>query len=200
VNFWEESLTAEPPDCQLPIGVQQTRSLEMLPPGGGNGFVQEVSWKRDQTVTFQEKRIISLTETTNAYVWTWQTTLVAQRDVTIISSVWGAAGNCGRSLGYCGLGIRLARDLFDRGQVLPLGTGSGSTPPRVSYVGKYAGRGVEITFQQEPPQANALFVTHWGGNPDFAFLSLGPTNVHPITLKQGQSLQNKYTITVGDVG
>lgn len=199
VNFWEESLTAEPPDCQLPIGIQQTTSLEMLPPAGGNGFVQEVACTRDQYATFQEKRIISMRETPNAYVWTWQTTLVAQRDVIIISSVWGDAGNCGRSLGYCGLGLRLARDLFDEGQVLPVGTRSGSTPTSVSYVGSFVGRRVEVKFEQEPPQYNALFVSHYGGSPAFAFMSLGPTNLHPVALKQGQSLQNRYVVTIADV-
>jgi hypothetical protein len=199
VNFWEESLTSEPPDCQLPIGIQQTTSLEVLPPAGGNGFVQEVLWRRGDTVTFAEKRIISMKQVPKAYVWTWQTTLLARRDVTIISSVWGEAGNCGRSPGYCGLGLRLARDLFTQGQVLPLGTKSGSTPTRVSYLGKFFGRGAEVTFEQDASQRNALFVSSYGGNPDFAFMSLGPTNLHPLMLKAGQSLQNRYVVIVADV-
>src|ERR1043165_9909543 len=40
VTFWEESPAAEPPECPLPIGLQQTTMLEMLPRAGGNGFVQ----------------------------------------------------------------------------------------------------------------------------------------------------------------
>ena len=199
INFWEESLAAEPPDCQLPIGMQQTTMLEMLPPAGGNGFVQEVSWRRNETITFQEKRIISVKEVPRAYVWTWQSTLTARRAVTIISSVWGDAGNCGRSLGYCGLGLRLARDLFTQGQVLPTGIRSGATPARVSYLGRFLGRGAEVIFEQDPHQRNALFVSSYGGQPDFAFMSLGPANLHPITLTSGQSLQNRYVVTVADV-
>jgi Methane oxygenase PmoA len=198
VNFWEESLAAEPADCQLPIGVQQTTELLRLAPADGNGFLQEILWRRDQTVTFQEKRIVVVKETPKAYVWTWQTTLIAKREVTIISSVWGDAGNCGRSPGYCGLGLRLVRDAFQNGQVVPPGTRSGSTPARVSYVGKFLGRGVEVTFEQAATQGNALFLSFYGGNPDFAFMALGPTNLHPLTLKPGQSLECRYVVTVAD--
>src|SRR5215204_4244687 len=55
VNFWEESLAAEPNDCQLPIGVQQTTELLPLRSADGNGFLQTIAWRNDQTVTFQEK-------------------------------------------------------------------------------------------------------------------------------------------------
>ena len=195
VNFWEESLASEPADCRLPIGVQHTTQLEILPPTAGNGFLQEVVWRRDETVTFQEQRFVSVKESPNAYVWTWQTTLTAQREVTIISSVWGDAGNCGRSPGYCGLGVRLVQELFQAGHIVPPGTRSGSTPTRVSYLGRGAG----VTFEQDPSQANALFVSFYGSGPDFAFMSLGPTNLHPLTLKQGQSLQCRYVVTVADI-
>ena len=198
VNFWEESLASEPPDCPLPIGIQQTTQFQVIPPLAGNGFMQEVLWRKGETVTFQEKRFVSMKESANGYVWSWQTTLTAQRDVTIISSVWGDAGNCGRSPGYCGLGLRLARDVFQDGQVLPPGTRSGSTPTRVSYVGKTSGRGAEVTFEQAPAQGNALFVSFYGSGPDFAFMSLGPTNLHPLTLSRGQSLACRYVVTVAD--
>lgn len=198
VNFWEESLSAEPPDCQLPIGVQQTMKFSRLAPAEGNGFSQEIRWRQGQTVTFQEKRIVCVNEMPKAYVWNWQTTLVANRDVTIISSVWGDNGNCGRSLGYCGLGLRLIRDVFQNGQVVPPGTKSGDKPAAVSYVGRYLGKGVEVTFQQQASQANALFVSFYGGNPDFAFMAFGPTNSQPLTLKAGQALECRYVVTVAD--
>src|ERR1043165_6158441 len=38
-----------------------------------------------------------------AYEGKWETKIKAKSNLTIISSVWGENGNCGRSLGYCGL-------------------------------------------------------------------------------------------------
>src|ERR1043165_6324820 len=60
-----------------------------------------------------------------AYAWNWRTRLTAKRNVTIISSVWGENGNCGRSLGYCGLGLRLIRDVFQSAHVEPQDAKSG---------------------------------------------------------------------------
>jgi hypothetical protein len=185
VNFWEEDEANEPDDRKLPIGKQQTRKLEFLSPGNGIGFSQEVLWGTDKMCTFNETRKISLKEAPGAYVWTWQTTLIAARDVEIIKSVWPGPG-------YCGLGLRLAQGLCQNGKVLPPATKSGSIPACVSFQGE----GAEVTFEQ----ANALFVSFYGAvEPGFAFMSLGPTNLRPRTLKQGERLQGRYVITVSDV-
>src|SRR5689334_463431 len=52
--------------------------------------------------------------------------------------------------------------------------------------------------EQPPGQSDALFLAFCGGNPDFAFMSLGPTNLHPITLAAGQALDCRYVVTVRD--
>jgi hypothetical protein len=203
VNFWEESLSAEPSECQLAIGRQQTTTLQPLIPAQGNGFLQEVAWKTGEEITFNETRTITVKEVPGAYAWRWNTKLfaAAASDVTIISSVWGSNGNCGRSLGYCGLGLRLARELFQNAELLPPGIESGSIPTCVSFVGQFAGKGVKVTFEQDVSQANALFVTKYNAfEPgSFAFLSLGPTNLHPRILRPGQMLEGTYIVTVADV-
>lgn len=189
VNFWEESLSAEPPDHQIPIGNQRSAKPQLLPPADGIGFTQEVVWARDIVVSFRETRRISLIAVPGAYVWTWRTTLVAARDVDIIRSVWSMQPG---QIGYCGLGLRLAKDLFRGGTVSPPSAVSGSIPPVVSF----EGNGATVTFAQDTAQANALFVSRYGGDPDFAFLALGPTNLHTRTLKCGDRLDGTYVVTV----
>lgn len=191
VNFWEESLTAEPPEHQIPIGRQRSGKPALLPPADGIGFTQEVVWARDTVITFREIRRISVIAVPGAFVWTWRTTLIAARNVEIIRSVWSMQPG---QIGYCGLGLRLARDLFQGGTVSPPGAVSGSIPPSVSFQGK----GAAVTFAQDAQQANALFVSFYGGNPDFAFLALGPTNLQPRTLAQGERLDGTYIVTVAD--
>jgi Family of unknown function (DUF6807) len=189
VNFWEENKKQEPDYRQLPIGRQRNTKLERLPPSEGNGFTQQVCWERegDGAVTFHETRRISVKKASQAYVWTWQTTLTAARDVEIIKSVWDGPG-------YCGLGLRLIQDLFEGGTVVPRGTGNGSTPTSVTYQGK----GAEVRFEQDAQQQNALFVSFYGGNPDFAFMALGPTNNSCRSLKPGERIDGWYVVTVAD--
>ena len=134
-----------------------------------------------------------------SYVWTWKTTLIALRDVQSTRSVWGVPSYCSQQFGYCGLGVRLASDLFQDGEVLPAGTKCGSTPACVSF----RGNGVELKFDQDAQQANALFVSTYQaggpypGGPGFAYLCLVPRP--PRDLKQGTTLECNYVITVSDV-
>jgi hypothetical protein len=204
VNFWEESLSAEPSNCRLAIGRQRTTKLQPLTPTQGNGFLQEVAWEKDGATIFNEARLITVKEAAGAYVWTWRTTLfnATARNVTLISSVWGANGNCGLSIGYCGLGLRLVREIFQNAEVSPAGIQSGAIPPSVSFLGQFAGRGVKVTFAQDTSQKNALFLTQYNAfDPgSFAYLSLGPTNLPPPqTLGPGGKLDATYYVTVADV-
>lgn len=193
VNFWEESETAEPkpPPPQPAIGRQQSNKPTLLPPADGIGFTQELQWRTDTVCSFNETRKISVKKAPGAYVWTWQTTLIAARDVKIIKSVWSQQPG---QFGYCGLGLRLSRDLFQDGTIFPPEATSGSTPTSVSFQGKAA----EVKFEQDAKQADVLFVSRYGGDPDFAFMALGPTNLHPRNLKQGERLEGTYLVTVAD--
>ena len=187
VNFWEESKDAEPSYCKLPIGRQRTETIGLLPPPDGIGFAQQVVWEQGDVVSFRETRRVSVHKAPGAYVWTWRTTLTAARNVEIIKSAWSGPG-------YCGLGLRLIQKLFQDGKVLPPTAHSGSTPASVSYQGD----GAEVRFEQDVRQTNVLFVSHYGGDPDFAFMALGPANLYPRSLDNERSLEGTYVITVAD--
>ena len=196
-NFWEEDEFNEPDNNRLPIGKQQTTTLELLS-GDGIGFTQTVLWETDTEGIFNETRKISVREEPESYVWTWQTKLIALRDVQIMKSVWGLPNYCSSQFGYCGLGLRLASDLFQDGEIVPAGTKCGSTPTCVSF----RGNGVEVKFEQDGRQENGLFVSTYqnafpyAGGPGFAYLCLVPA---PRVLQQGASLEFSYVITVSDV-
>jgi hypothetical protein len=193
VNFWEESEDAEPkpPPPRPAIGRQQGSKPVLLPPADGIGFTQQVQWRTDTVCSFNETRKISVQKISGAYVWTWHTTLIAARDVKIIKSVWSQQPG---QIGYCGLGLRLAQPLFEGGTISPPEMHSGSIPASVTFQGK----GVEVKFEQDVKQANALFVSFYGGDPDFAFMALGPTNLQPRSLKAGERLDGTYVVTVAD--
>lgn len=192
VNFWEEDEAQEPAGLKLPIGRQQTLAIEPLAPGGGNGFRQEVLWTSKGVNTFHETRKVSLEKAAPGYVWTWQTTLIAARRVEVIKSAWAEGPG---QFGYTGLGLRLAQDLFQNGVVFPPTATSGDTPVWVSF----RGGGAEVRFEQDAKQGHALFLSRYGADgPGFAFISLGPTNSHPLILMPGQRLEATYKVTVAD--
>jgi len=197
-NFWEEDEFNEPDDNKLPIGKQQTTAMDLMSARDGIGFTQTILWEVNKEGIFNETRKISLSEEPGAYVWSWHTTLIALRDVQIIKSVWGVPNYCSDQFGYCGLGLRLASDLFQDGEIVPAGTKCGSTPTFVSF----RGNGVEVKFMQDVRQANAIFVSTYenappyAGGPGFAFMCFVPA---PRELKQGASLAVSYVITVSDV-
>ena len=197
-NFWEEDEGNEPSYNQLTIGKQQTTKLDLLT-NGEIGFTQEIDWTSDEVCLFNETRTISVQERPGGYVWSWHTKLTAAaQDVKIVKSVWNAPGYCQPDFGYCGLGLRLAPDLFQAGVVAPPQK-CGSTPAGISFQGK----GAAVIFQQSAEQANALFVSTYQNvspygpdGPGFAFLTVVPT---PRDLKQGESLDLNYIITVSDI-
>jgi len=199
-NFWEESEASEPDKHKLPIGEQRTTRLDLLPSTDGIGFTQRIDWLTEGVCVFNEARQISVVETSGAYIWTWETTLITTlaSGVQIIKSVWDAPAYCYPQYGYCGIGLRLTSDLFKDGEVLPAGTQCGEPPASVSFRGK----GAEVRFEQNTSQGDALFVTTYQnvgpypGGPGFAFLGLVPT---PRAIAQDQGMELMYTITVSDV-
>lgn len=201
-NFWEEHEADEPNDHKLPIGKQYTARLDCLPYDDGVGFIQQIDWLVGTVCVFNEKRMITVVETEGAYVWSWEATLLAALpSVQIIKSVWDAPSSyCSPQYGYCGLGLRLAGDLFNDGKVLvvPAETKCGESPTGISF----QGGGAEVTFSQNASQGDVLFVTTYQnvwpyeGGPGFAFMGLVPT---PRTIEQHNGLELMYTIKVSDV-
>jgi len=190
VNFWEEDAASEP--ARRRIGLQVTESLERLDGTERTGFTQQLIWRDGVCVSFRETRTISVSQTSPAaYRWIWRTVLTAQRDLQLAVSAWPQQG------GYCGLGLRLAPELFLRKSStvsMPEGAGmSGSMPTSIAVHGARAG----ITFEQDE-QRDVLFIRGCdaGSQADYAFLSLGPTNGSPRSLKNGDCLVGLYAVTV----
>ena len=190
VNFWEEDANSEPGHRR--IGRQVTERLDRF----DIGLSQEICWQDDVYVSFREARKISVQPTTSGYVWNWQTTLTAERDVRLIVSAWS------QTRGYCGLGLRLAPELFLQKSIVTLvprqPPRSGSVPESVLVRGTKAA----LTFEQNTQfQQNVLYIQGCDRNSrdEFAFVSLGPTNGAPYSVKKGDSLKASYRITVADV-
>lgn len=193
VNFWEEDANSEPGHRR--IGRQVTEKLDRF----DSGFSQEIVWRDDVCVSFQETRKISMQPTRSGYLWTWQTVLTAERDVVLDISAWPGPG-------YCGLGLRLAPELFlNKSKVTcvpPKGmaacfASSGSVVQSVTIQGTKAA----VTFEQNTEvQKNVLFIQGCEpNNPEkFAFVSLGPTNGAGFTVKKSDTLKGSYLITVAD--
>lgn len=200
VNFWEEELASEPEDFRVPIGWQQSQKLERLTGIEGDGLHQELSWCHEThagtCVSFQEERLISVRQAApGAYVWTWETTLTAMRDVRLVVSAWPQAG------GYCGLGLRLAPELFLKRSTVALFPDeprvSGSVPASVLVRGTRAA----VTFHQDTTsQRDVLYLQGClpHSTDSFAWLGLGPTNAAPRSIRRGERLHRRYQITVSD--
>ena len=191
VNFWEEG--ADPDNRR--IGRQETQSIAPLASGEAIGFRQQIVWRDDLCVSFTEARtLFVLKHAPTAYEWTWRTTLTAARDLNLIRSAWAKPP----SMGYCGLGLRLARDLFLTSSLTPE-VSSGIAPPSVTCRGSRAA----VTFEQNiQRQRDVLYVSLYGARPqDFAFMSLGPTNggPDPLPFKRGERLDRSYAVTVSDI-
>ena len=205
-NFWEEDEASEPDNQKLPIGRQQTRTLDLLPDNDGIGFKQVIDWVTGNVRILNETRTISVVEKQGGYVWTWVTSLIPTRDVPnvqIIKSVYDAPLTyCSPQFGYCGLGLRLARELFENSKVLvaPSETGCGQSPKSVSFQGD----GAAVTFEQDDAaQGDVLFLTTYQnvspygpGGPGFGFMGLVPI---PCDLMKSHSFDRTYFITVSDV-
>jgi hypothetical protein len=188
VNFWEEDKAREPKDRQLRIGTQFTKVVEWF----DTGFSQDIIWQEDDCVTFLETRNVSVKPTTSGHVWTWQTTLTAQRDVDLIVSVWDI------NPGYYGLGLRLAPELFLNQSKVTRIPASGGGVQRVTVQGTKA----VLTFEQDTTSQQDVLYIHGcehGGGEEFAFVSIGPTNGGGLTVKKGSELKRSYRITVADV-
>ena len=192
VNFWEEDAATEPDHRR--IGRQVTQSIESLDNEDGLGFTQRLVWRDDVCVSFAETRTIAVRRPSpSSYVWTWRTALVAERDIELVVSAWPQQG------GYCGLGLRLAPELFLRKSRLASTPAdahvSGAAPARIAVHGD----GASVTFAQGE-QGNVLFVLGCEAEnaADFAFLALGPTNGGPCSLTKGGRLIGSYTVVVED--
>jgi hypothetical protein len=206
VNFWEERST-------LPgerVGRQVHRGLsEVVEAGAAVSFTQALDWcevDSDEPI-FRETRLISCTTSPHgrAFAWTWSTRIVVERDLTLRMSQWSSARPDGRLVNYHGLGLRLPRE-FGGGMARPrvaadsaatdIMAALGTTPRELEYVSAADGywpiRHAGVRFTQG--QDNGLFIM----KDPFAYISLGPSNLAPLELKRGATIEERYGVEVFD--
>jgi hypothetical protein len=206
VSFWEEQVAAP---GQV-VGRQRHDGLEeVIDTGESVGFDEALQWLAldDTLPTFIERRSIrcAVLPERRAYVWTWSTELTAQRDVELTMSQWSKENSKGVLVNYHGLGLRFRRDfgctggnrLVLDGLESSFEDGLGKIPREAVFEGSLDSiwplRRAGVSFGQS--QQNALFVM----DKPFAFLSLGPTNLAGMMLREGQRLSERYVVTVFDV-
>jgi len=198
VNFWEEK--PDPPRLPALIGSQRNRSLDLFRRGDEVGFTQVLVWWDDvMKESFEETRTISVQQSTPAaYTWTWQTRLIAMRDVVLIKGPWAARDKDGLSVGYYGLGMRFTDAFFTEdsrllvdGELTSVDEGLGRIAQRVAL----QCTGVQVTFEQR--QKDPLYINLR----DFVFMGLGPvpTNLTELHLAERDGLDKQYVITVEDL-
>jgi len=207
INFWEEVVT-------LPgevVGHQRHEAFVSLCDSGEQvGFTQSLVWEAaDGTLpTFTERRTIALSQRGGAIAVAWSNHLTALRDMTLVMSQWSRANPAGQRVNYHGLALRMVRDFANAGGTTLLVDGRpasfadamGRVPREVTFNGTldpvypaWPPPKVSMTFAQSQPNAMFFRESPW------AFLSLGPSNLAPRTLRRGEEIREAYTVTVADV-
>jgi hypothetical protein len=205
INFWEEG-------GQPQAGRQHHEAFTAIIPDGDRvGFHQSLTWAgRDGSLrTFTETRSVHCQQTPEGFRWDWSTTLTALRPCRLVLSQWSSKLPDGRIINYHGLGIRFIRDfgctggnrlLVDGKPLKRIAEGMGMVPQAVTFEGTidpvypaWPPRRASVTFTQQ--QKNTLFVMENA----FAFMALGPSNIAPVDLKEGQRITEAYAVLVRDV-
>lgn len=214
LNFWEETST-------LPgevVGRQRHIAFaDVCASGDEVGFTETLSWEPAQggSAVFTETRRISCRREGEAFVWTWQATLLVQRATRLVQSQWSFKKADGQRINYHGLGLRFRRDFgggtrnnalqLDSGPVrwnrnaspFDVTTAMGATPRTVTFIGSIDGSWpvAQVAVSLAQQQENGLFIMEV----PFAFLALGPSNLGEVPLQAGDTLHEHYTVTVADV-
>jgi hypothetical protein len=110
------------------------------------------------------------------------------------SAAWSKFG----LVAYYGLGLRLADAFFKNEHQLLVDqdpTTIADTPGRVGSSVALYGAGVQVMFEQSQKQPLYINVQ------DFVFMTFTPipTTVDELPLANGETLEQHYTITVGDL-
>lgn len=212
-NFWEErsTLPGEQVGRQRHVAFADVRRA-----GEETGFTEILVWEPADggAAVFEETRRISCRRGPGAFIWTWETSLRVQRATKLVQSQWSHPQPDGRKVNYHGLGLRLRREFGGgtRNNALQLDDGPlqwnrggkpvdftramGVAPTRVTFVGTLDGiwplERVAVAMAQE--QRNGLFIME----SPFAFMALGPSNLAERPLAAGETIVERYTITIAD--
>jgi hypothetical protein len=209
VNFWEEAATSPK---EVP-GVERHQCFtDVVSRGSQVGVTETLRWTAEDgsLASFDETRKLSCRHdpAARAFIWNWFTRLVTLRPLHLLQSQWSHRLPNGTSVNYHGLGIRLRRDFggLTRNHELRVDGVSfrenfqqqmGSRPHEVTFIGSidetWPVERAGVTFQQQ--QNHALYVME----EPFPFMALGPTNLAPLNLEAGQTIEESFAVTVFDV-
>jgi hypothetical protein len=197
LNFWEESETNS--------GVQRIIKTVALE----NGFQQELLWlsSNGDLETYREYREITCQydEASEKLEYTWSTKREALRDHTLIKSEYSMEIPDGRKINYHGLGVRLPWIwVFPNEQFSGIQSQgksiknyldvSGSNGPEMSMWGKIDGQWHD-TFAKIEIQQHQDFTWYVYKNL-FPYLACGPSNAHDLDVKQGETFEESYVVSV----
>jgi hypothetical protein len=198
LNFWEED--PESGAC----GIQKVLATETVP----GGIRQELLWRRrgGGLETYRETRLITCASEDTAFRWTWRTRRAALREHCLIKSPWSLQLPDGRCLNYHGLGIRLPW-MWCWGGPLDGSVEIDGVPANPRQAAGCKARSVGfhglIDGQWEPTKAAvtlsrdrdyAWFVLREG----FPYLSVGPSVLEEVTVREGETIEETYTVIVED--
>lgn len=200
-NWWEEV------DPDRTVGRQISRSVSVINTEGTEvGFYQILDWISGDDRAFEEHRQIKCRRDTDAYVWTWRVQLKSLRPQRLEMSQWSMQRPDGKRVNYHGLGLRFPRDFGGTGgntlrvngdTMHQVADALGAAPRSLEWVG---------TFDPWPGTKAALSIQQAGNDTlfvlerPFAYLALGPSNISAVPLRQGDVIENTYTIRVRDIG
>jgi hypothetical protein len=205
LNFWEEFPDSD--SCGV-LRILETRPVSL---DSGEGIKQTLRWERNdgEMPTYKENRVITLRmdEESGGFLWTFQTERTSLRPHRLIMSEWSHTKADGTRVNYHGLGIRLpwpwsvsfCRTLtVDGEEKEDLIAASGATPNEVKMEGALDGdwtpSKASVSLSQPAQQAFGLFAI---AEP-FPYLSLGPSNLSPFDVSEGDQFSETYTILIRD--
>ncbi|HBR94569.1 MAG TPA: hypothetical protein DEA90_10435 [Opitutae bacterium] len=210
VNFWAEVPEAE----GEAVGRQRhVRFDDVVESGERVGFSQQLVWEdvEGRQEVFREQRSIYCSVGSGGiFQWDWRTELVSLRRQTLILSKWSAPNPSGQKVSFNGLGCRFIRSF---GWTGPTGSsmqldgqaadfeasGFGARNQSASFIGAIDGLRpiprVKYTVTQQETDDQAYFIVN---HPAFAYCAVGPSNLEPLELSEGQVLALDYRIEVGD--
>lgn len=201
VSWWDE----EPHPDSLHVGQQRHAGFSAT---SDNGFTQSLAWEATDGswATFAETRRISCRGVPGGFEWSWESRFRVLRSCTLTQSKHSMQREDDSRVNYQGLSLRLARDftqaarLFVDGERVPFAEAVGLTPRRVRLEGRLdpvypQWPGKRLALEIESHQRHGLFAL----NQPFPYLALGPSNLAPLNLAEGEVLEASYTITVVDL-
>lgn len=201
VNWWEERVVRE----GEAIGVVRHAATGLATMAGETvSFSHTVLWtdQAGSLDSFREVRSISCTETPAGFEWRWQARFEVLRDIELVLSQWAHARPDGSKVNYHGLGFRFIRDfdkqtrLYVDGAETTADDALGSRPKSVTLTGLLDGFEVApragVTIRQS--QNHPLFII----TEPYPLLSLGPSNLGPVSFGRGDSFDEDFSFLVFD--